>query len=424
MNPRDYQQETIDRVIGGGHRGFGLFYQQRTGKTPTSIFLSKQWNCHKNIVICPKKAVPVWKTKIVEFGCDLSEWTVITYARARIDKGEYSNIRWHLAIADESHYIKERGSGQTKAAWAISKKAQYRLILTGTPQGNGMEDYYAQLRFIRPDLFPSWKDFSERFLVIEQKLLPGTQDDYYPKIVGYKNQDKFKEILSSISDRVERSAVSTVKTLTRIKKHVLPWDCETRKHYLNLDSYLYTLVQGKMASAAMILTQGLRLHQLCGGFIKDDEGELHLVGSEKFNYLKRLLRDRKGKVVIVCKYRAEMDRIAEHLAEEKITYTQIRGKMQYDPKDRSEVTILNCASGEAIELAHASHMIIFSMDYSFLKWDQFKDRIVLVDTPEVRYDYLIMEDSMDEVIYSTVLKKKKLADELVTIYKVKRNQVK
>jgi hypothetical protein len=69
-------------------------------------------------------------------------------------------------------------------------------------------------------------------------------------------------------------------------------------------------------------------------------------------------------------------------------------------------------------------MIVFSMNYSFLKWSQFKDRIVLVDTPEVYYDYLIMKDSMDQVIYDTVVEKKKLAEEIISIYKVKRNQVK
>lgn len=423
MRPREYQQNTLDRVLGEGHSGFGLFYEQRVGKTPTALFLSKEWGCHKNLVICPKKAIPVWHRKIGEFGFDSVEWTVITFARARISKEDFKRS-WDLVIVDESHYIKERDSSQTQAIWSIGRKAKRRLVLSGTPQGDGMENYYPQLRFIRPDLFPSWKDFSEKYLIIERKLIPGHDNNYYPKIVGYKNQDQFKEILASISDRVERAEVSTVKTIVRKKIHLIPWERENRVRYEELDDQLFTMVNGVMSSAPMILTKGLRLHQLCGGYLKDDEGTLHRVGSEKFNYLARLISGMSEKAVIVCQYKAEMDRIADLLKGMGVTYTQIRGRRQYDPEDRSQFTILNCASGEAIELAHAKRMIVFSMNYSFLKWSQFKDRIVLVDTPEVYYDYLIMKDSMDQVIYDTVVEKKKLAEEIISIYKVKRNQVK
>ena len=90
---------------------------------------------------------------------------------------------------------------------------------------------------------------------------------------------------------------------------------------------------------------------------------------------------------------------------------------QYDPDDRSQITILNPSAGEAINLAHHSVMVIYSMNYSYLKWTQFKDRIVVVDTPEVHYHYLMMKSMMDEVVYSAVIEKKKLSDSIMSIYK-------
>lgn len=425
MQPRDYQQATLDRVLLEKHDGFGLFYEQRTGKTPLSLFLSRDWDCHHNLVVCPKKAIPVWENKISEMGLNPQEWTIITYSRARIDRVSLSKVRWDLVIADESHYIKERSSSQTKALWSIGRRAKKRLALSGSPQGDGLEDYYGQLRFIRPDLFPTWKDFSERFLIIKNLPIPGRSDtETFPKIVGYRNEDKFKEILASISDRVERSQVSTVKILIRTRIHLIPWTKESRDHYDRLDRDLYTTIQGRMASTPIVLTKASKLHQLCGGFLKDDLGEVHRVGGEKLNYLARLLKDNKESVVIVCQYKKEMDTVALLLESLGASYVQIRGRHQYDPNDRSQYTILNCASGEAIELSHSTRMIVYSMNYSFLKWAQFKDRIVLVDTPEVRYDYLIMEDSMDQIVYDAVVKKKKLAEAVTTIYKVKRHQIK
>lgn len=126
-------------------------------------------------------------------------------------------------------------------------------------------------------------------------------------------------------------------------------------------------------------------------------------------------------MVIVAQYKAEMDAIAQGLSERGITYVQVRGKHQYDPKNRSQVTILHPSSGEAINLAHHNHMVVYSMGYSFLKWTQFKDRIVLVDTPVVVYHYLLMKNSMDEIIYDAVIEKKKASEAILSIYKQVRH---
>ena len=419
LTPREYQRLAIEAAL--PHDGFGLFMEQRTGKTMTALWLAEKWDCRQNLVICPKKALPVWKQEIALMGLDVNQFEIVSFETFRIHRLKFQQS-WDLVIVDESHRIKDRKSQQTKAVWSLSRRAKKRLILSGSPQGNGMEDYYAQLKFIRPDLFPTWESFEKQYLIIQDRWIAGREDPF-PEIVGYKNQEYFKELLASISFRVTREEVSKVKTRVRNRKYSIPWSSESRSLYDILDTKLYFEVQEGLVSAAHVLTKGLKLHQICGGFVKDDEKQLQVVGQDKLTKLWELIDGplQGCSIAIVAQYKAEMDAIAQGLSVRGITFAQVRGKHQYDPKDRSQVTILHPSSGEAIQLAHHNHMIIYSMGHSYLKWAQFKDRIVLVDTPQVIYHYLLMQESMDEVIYQAVIEKKKASEAILSIYKQVRH---
>lgn len=412
---RTYQEEAVRLAF--PHDGFALLMEQRTGKTYVSLELSRRWSCDDILIVCPKKGIPVWKDAIKLMGLDLAKYTIVNFERFMFRSDEYVYPR-DLTIIDESHRIKERGSKQTKACWKVGRISRKRLILTGTPQGQGMEDYYAQLRFIRPDLFPTWGSFCERYLVVEQVTLPGREDPF-PKITGYRNQEQFKKLLASISFRVLREEVAMVKTLIRRKIYKIPPSPEFLSTYEQMRDRLYLELQGSLATAPLAITQALKLHQLCGGFIKDDDRVVHQVNQDKLNFLWNLIDTElsKSSMVIVANYIAEIEAISKGLTERGISHTMIRGKHQYDPRDRSQVTILNPSAGESINLAHHNEMIIFSMNHSFLKWKQFLDRIVLVDTPEVKYYYLLMQGMADEIVYSSVINKRKLSDSIMEIFR-------
>lgn len=421
--PRPYQSAAVAAAY--PHDGYGLFMQQRTGKTLTALWLAEAWNCTDNLIICPKKGIPVWEAEIRAQGLDSSHWQVYSFETFRIRHKEFIFKKWDLVIVDESHRIKERSSQQTKAIWKLSKLARKRLILTGSPQGNGMEDYYAQLRFIRPDVFPTWKSFCDNYLTIEDVTLPGREDPF-PKIVGYRNQDQFKAILATMSYRVTRDEVSSVKTRVKSRRLEIAPSEAFLGPYREMDKELMTEVQDNLITAPMVLVKASKLHQLCGGFIKSDGGEVLTANQDKLSYFWELVDgELKGQsFVVIANYKAEMDTIAQGLSDRGISNVQIRGgkKHQYNPDDRSQVTILNPSAGEAINLAHYSVMVVFSMNYSFLKWEQFKDRIVLVDTPEVRYYYLLMKGTIDETVYSAVVNKKKLSSAILDMYKQRQEE--
>lgn len=61
----------------------------------------------------------------------------------------------YLLVLDEAHYIKRPQGGKTaEAITSLSKYAEYRVILTGTPMPNGIEDLWSQFNFLWGDQSP------------------------------------------------------------------------------------------------------------------------------------------------------------------------------------------------------------------------------------------------------------------------------
>lgn len=57
-----------------------------------------------------------------------------------------------FVILDESSYIKGHRAKRTMRITELSKRARYRLILTGTPLSQGVVDLFAQMRFLSPKI--------------------------------------------------------------------------------------------------------------------------------------------------------------------------------------------------------------------------------------------------------------------------------
>lgn len=60
-------------------------------------------------------------------------------------------MKWHRVILDECHAIKDRGSNQAKAAFALTSK--YKWALSGTPLQNRVGELYSLIRFLGVDPF-------------------------------------------------------------------------------------------------------------------------------------------------------------------------------------------------------------------------------------------------------------------------------
>lgn len=72
-------------------------------------------------------------------------------------------LRPKMVIIDECQAIKTRGTKRTKAVRRLCRGVKYKLALSGTPIENRPVEFFPVLNLLRPDLFPSFHDFAQRY---------------------------------------------------------------------------------------------------------------------------------------------------------------------------------------------------------------------------------------------------------------------
>lgn len=121
-------------------------------------------------------------------------------------------VQDEMLICDESHYLKNRRSGRTHVISDLAntiirhkpkkdgtrgrvkhrgRGAKFRLLLTGTPILNLVDDVYSQIDIINPGTWTSWWDFSQRHL----KTIPIGKRD---KVVGTKNLQELNAVVNCV----------------------------------------------------------------------------------------------------------------------------------------------------------------------------------------------------------------------------------
>ncbi|XP_062233157.1 chromatin structure-remodeling complex protein SYD-like isoform X2 [Phragmites australis] len=87
--------------------------------------------------------------------------TTYEYLMNKHDRPKLSKIQWHYIIIDEGHRIKN-ASCKLNADLKLYRSF-HRLLLTGTPLQNNLEELWALLNFLLPSIFNSSEDFSQWF---------------------------------------------------------------------------------------------------------------------------------------------------------------------------------------------------------------------------------------------------------------------
>ncbi|OYU95014.1 MAG: helicase SNF2 [Bacteroidetes bacterium B1(2017)] len=88
---------------------------------------------------------------------------ISTYGTVRVDIDIFKEFMFNYIILDESQAIKNAQSQVSKAVKLLH--ASRRLVLTGTPIENSVQELWSQLSFVNPGLLGSLQSFSERFVL-------------------------------------------------------------------------------------------------------------------------------------------------------------------------------------------------------------------------------------------------------------------
>lgn len=133
-------------------------WQQEIAKFVPSFKVLPYWGNGKDRKVLRK----FWDHKNVKYNKDSQFHVLVTsYQLVVADASYFQKIKWQYMILDEAQAIKSSSSSRWKSL--LSFQCRNRLLLTGTPIQNSMQELWALLHFIMPSLFDSHDEFSEWF---------------------------------------------------------------------------------------------------------------------------------------------------------------------------------------------------------------------------------------------------------------------
>jgi superfamily II DNA or RNA helicase len=415
-----------------------VFMTGNCGKTRTAIDLVQNDPPGPVLVICPKAVVPTWPHEMQRHAVEQwpvialrtgsvreqvavldREWrnhgsgkrplmVVVNYDRVFREplKTWLAGRRWSTILCDESHRIKAPQGAASKAIARLSVKADRRLLLTGTPIPHSPLDLWAQFRFLEPRIFgTSFVAFRSRYAVTD-KMFPS-------KVLRWLNLEELGGHFYSRAFRVRSADVldlpdSIDQTLT------VALSTSARRVYDSLRDELIASIDAAggpdAISASNALVQLLRLQQITGGAVRTENGTDLRVDDAKRGALAELVEDIGNEpVVVFCRFRADLDQVAEVAAAAGIHYGELSGRRNDLDGNRLPAEVAGRpglwgvqiqAGGSGIDLTGSAACVYWSLGFSLGEYEQSRARTLRPgQTRTVRYWHLIAEDTVDETVY-------------------------
>lgn len=411
-----------------------LFMDQGTGKTLVAIALiGKRYQenqVRRVLIVSPKAARRVWVKEFKKhakfpWNFSINEYPlrgigvsllITNYEMLNSQLKYIQKWKPQMIVLDESHKIKNRKAVRTKKCIQLGNKAEFKLILSGTPFGKWLSEVWSQFRFLNPSIFGSrFTEFKNLFLKM------GGYMGY--KITGYKNEDLFAEKLHSISFRVTKEECLDLPPLSYQKVYVTP-SAQSKKIYEDLNINFRAEIDGEEVTADLEISKQIKLRQVVGGLVRTDSDKIASISREKVSALEDVMEGRTGKkTIIFCSFTHEIRLVEGLMKKMGIKSITLEGKTK--DKDSFETTFQEDKSievgiiqvqtgGEALTLHSADMAIFYSPTFSFIGYSQARDRLYRIGQMlPVTVVFLIMEETVDETIVEVLECNRQLTDEFL-----------
>ncbi|HEY5327311.1 MAG TPA: DEAD/DEAH box helicase [Mucilaginibacter sp.] len=342
---------------------------------------------------------------------------ITTYGISRIDIDLLSAYFFDYVILDESQNIKNPSSKSFQAVREL--KSRFKLILSGTPVENSVNDLWTQMTFINPGLLGIQNYFQNEFVTpIEKK----------------HDEEKARKLQAMIKPFVLRRTKEQVAPELPPKTENLFY-CQMSEEQSSVyekvkseyrNELLKSLEDGSFAQKQIHVLQGLiKLRQIANHPImidQDYEGD-----SGKFeNVVHTLSNVLEGghKVLIFSQFVKQLNIYREYFDNEKIPYvyldgsTQNRGDVvkQFQEDEKTRVFLISIkAGGVGLNLTEADYVFILDPWWNPAVEQQAIDRTHRIGQTKNVFIYkCITKDSVEEKILALQQRKLSVARALIT----------
>jgi SNF2 family DNA or RNA helicase len=218
----------------------------------------------------------------------------------------------NMVIVDESTTIKNRKAARTKNIVALRNMSKYRRILTGSPVTKSPMDLYAQCELLddRALGFNSFFAYQARYAVVQRRTMGHRS---FQQITGYRRLDELNAKLDTFSNRILKEDCLDLPAKVYVRRNVALTP-EQEKLYKQMKKLaLAKMENGELATTQSILTQIMRLQQICCGFLQPDDGEIEPVPNNRMSELLDVVDEVQGKAIIWASYTHDIQQIATAL---------------------------------------------------------------------------------------------------------------
>ena len=435
---------------------WAYFMEMGTGKTKVTIdniaYLFFQRKINSVLIIAPKSVYLNWETEIETHMPDVLKYKIYKW---NIDKSKdyhdlqnFKDLRIFLinvealstkrgfeackeylfknklnfVTLDESTTIKNRSAKRTKNILALQKLSMVRRILTGSPITKSPLDLYTQCQFLSPELlgFSSYLAFRNRYA--EMTDIPVGSGRYISVPKYYKRLEELEQKMKFFATRIRKDQCLDLKPKVRQKRYI-ELDGDGKKIYEKLRTTALAIVEDSTISFSNKLTEIIKLHQVCNGFTKDDEGKFLRLHDQKVKALHEVIEEADGKIIIWANYLWNIHEIIHSLksryGEESVV--SIFGEVDVKDRKKAVQSFQNDSNvrffvgnpttgGFGLTLTACNTVVYFSNNYNLEVRKQSEDRAHrLGQKGTVVYIDIVARNTLDEAIMKSLTNKGQIA---------------
>jgi len=342
---------------------------------------------------------------------------ITTYGISRIDIDLFKEFFFDYVILDESQNIKNPSSKSFQSVRQL--KSRFKLILSGTPVENSVNDLWTQMSFINPGLLGIQQYFQNEFVTpIEKK----------------KDEDKARKLQALIKPFVLRRTKEQVATELPPKTETLlycPMTEEQSTVYEKVKSeyrneLLKSLEDGTYAKTQIQVLQGLiKLRQIANHpSMVDAEYEGDSGKFENVVHTLNTVLEGGHKVLIFSQFVKQLTIYRNYFDEQRIPYDYLDGSTQnrgdivkhFQEDKKTQVFLISIkAGGVGLNLTEADYVFILDPWWNPAVEQQAIDRTHRIGQTKNVFIYkFITKDSVEEKILALQQRKLSVARALIT----------
>lgn len=239
---------------------------------------------------------------------------VTTYGILTSEVETLAEKTWTTAVFDEAHNVKNKETKSFKAAAEV--KADFRIMLTGTPLQNHLAEIWALFEIAVPGLLGSFNRFTDRFVLPIERDKDREQQRLLKRLVSPFILRRTKtEVLNELPEKTEM----TVKVELAAEEKAL---------YEELREETQVSLENGEINAMQALTSLMRLRQAaCSAELIDPALTIPSSKTQAFLKLADELIENRHRALVFSQFTSHLALIRRALDEKGIKYLYLDGSM-------------------------------------------------------------------------------------------------